>query len=56
MPNITDDDIKILMSQGNIDKNVAKELLILNNGELIESLVQLQSENFDLNELKKKKS
>ena len=54
MSEITDEDIKILMLQGNISKNIAKELLILNNGELVESLVQLQSENFDLNELKKK--
>ena len=55
MVNITDEDINILVSQGNIDKIVAKELLILNEGELVNSLVMVQSKDFDLEKMKKEK-
>ena len=55
MSNITDDDINILKNQGNLSLKDASELLVLNKGDLIESLLQVQSDNFDLNLLKKNK-
>ena len=54
MSNITDEDINILKNQGNISLKDASELLILNKGDLIKSLIQVQSENFDLNLIKNK--
>ena len=56
MENITDEDINILMAQGNISKKEAQELLTLNNGDLVESIVTIQMGNFNLEELRKKKN
>lgn len=56
MENITDEDINILMAQGNISKNEAKELLSLNDGNLVDSIVTIQTGNFDLEKLKKEKN
>ena len=56
MENITDDDINILMAQGNISKNDARELLSLNDGNLVDSIVTIQTGNFDLEKLKKEKN
>ena len=46
MVNITDEDIKILVSQGNVSKSMASELLRLNDGDIVESLVMLQRKRF----------
>lgn len=56
MENITDEDINILMTQGNITKIEARELLSLNNGNLVESIVTIQMGNFDLEKLREKKN
>ncbi len=56
MENITDEDINILMAQGNITKKEARELLALNDGDLVESIVTIQMGNFNLEELRKKKN
>ena len=56
MENITDEDFNILMAQGNISKNEAKELLSLNDGNLVDSIVTIQTGNFDLEKLKKEKN
>ena len=58
MSNITDEDVSILMNQSSITKNQARELLIINEGDLINSLFMLQTNEIDINnlkELKKKK-
>jgi hypothetical protein len=57
MSNITEEDVSILMSQANITKEQAREILIINNGNLVDSLVDFESGKIDLNklnELKKK--
>jgi NACalpha-BTF3-like transcription factor len=56
MENITDDDINILVAQGNITKKEATELLVLNNGDLVESIVTVQMGDFDLEKLRKEKN
>lgn len=56
MENITDGDINILVAQGNITKKDAKELLVLNNGDLVESIVTVQMGDFDLEKLRKEKN
>tara|TARA_B100000795_G_scaffold100424_1_gene73879 strand:+ start:491 stop:895 length:405 start_codon:yes stop_codon:yes gene_type:complete len=59
MSNITDEDVSILMNQSSITKNQARELLIINEGDLINSLFMLQTNEIDINnlkELKKKKN
>ena len=55
MNNITDEDVLILMKQSNITKKKAQELLILNDGDLVDSLYMLQTDEFDLEKKKKKK-
>ena len=39
---ITEEDIEILMSQTNINRNLAKELLIKNKGDIVECIVKLE--------------
>ena len=56
MNNITDEDVLILMKQSNITKKKAQELLILNDGDLVDSLYMLQTDEFDLEKIKKKKT
>lgn len=56
MENITDEDINILMAQGNISKNDARELLSLNDGNLVDSIVTIQTGDFDLEKLRKEKN
>jgi hypothetical protein len=56
MESITDEDINILMAQGNISKNEARELLSLNDGNLVDSIITIQSENFDLEKLRQAKN
>ena len=56
MESITDEDINILMAQGNISKNEARELLSLNDGNLVDSIITIQSENFDLEKLRQMKN
>ena len=55
MVNITDEDINILSSQGNVDRSLASELLTLNDGDIVESLVMLQTKDFDIEKIKKQK-
>ena len=40
---VNDDDIKILMEQTDIDKEMAKKLLIHNKGDLVESIIQIHN-------------
>ena len=56
MESITDEDINILMAQGNISKNEARELPSLNDGNLVDSIITIQSENFDLEKLRQMKN
>jgi hypothetical protein len=39
---ITEEDIEILMSQTNINRDLAKELLIKNKGDIVECIVKLE--------------
>ena len=55
MSNITEEDVSILMSQANITKEQAREILIINNGNLVDSLVDFESGKIDLNKLKEVK-
>ena len=55
MDNITDEDINIIISQGNITKNQAIELLRLHDGDIVNSIVYLQTQEFDLEKLKEEK-
>ena len=58
MSKITDEDVSILMNQTNITKSQAREVLLLKDGDLVESLVAVQTEEIDLsklNELKQDK-
>jgi hypothetical protein len=53
MPQITDEDVNILMSQANIDKKTAREVLIINNGELVDSICKLESGEINIKDLNK---
>ena len=53
MPQITDEDVNILMSQTNIDKKTAREVLIINNGELVDSICKLESGEINIKDLNK---
>ena len=55
MDNITDEDINIIISQGNITKNQAIELLRLHDGDIVNSIVYLETQEFDLEKLKEEK-
>ena len=51
--NVNDEDIKILMEQTGIDKEIAKKLLLHNKGDLVESIIQVHSNNIPDFNLKK---
>ena len=53
MSEITDEDVNILMSQANIDKKTAREVLIINNGDLVDSIYKLESGEIDVKDLEK---
>ncbi len=53
MSNITDEDVSILMSQANIDKKTAREVLIINNGDLVDSICKIESGEINVNDLEK---
>ena len=55
MKDIKDEDINILMNHCNINKEKAKKLLILNEGNIVESIFMMESGNCDLEKIKKKK-
>ena len=50
---VNDDDIKILMEQTDIDKEMAKKLLLHNKGDLVESIIQIH--NNDIPDFNSKK-
>jgi hypothetical protein len=51
MSNITDKDVNILMSQAGLKKETAREVLILKNGDLVESIVALETGEIDIHNL-----
>lgn len=51
MSNITDKDVNILMSQAGLKKETAREVLILKNGDLVESIVALETGEIDIDNL-----
>ena len=51
MSNISDDDVNILMSQAGLKKETARKVLILKNGNLVESIVALETGEIDINNL-----
>lgn len=51
MSNITDEDVNILMSQAGLKKEIAREVLILKNGDLVESIVALETGEIDIDNL-----
>ena len=53
MSQITDEDVNILMAQTNIDKKTAREVLIINNGELVDSICKLESGEINIKDLNK---
>ena len=55
MYNISDEDINILIKQYQIEKNIAKELLIINDGDIVNAIVMFESKDFDLDKIKKEK-
>tara|TARA_B100000767_G_C19707403_1_gene511182 strand:- start:578 stop:952 length:375 start_codon:yes stop_codon:yes gene_type:complete len=55
MYNISNDDLNILIKQYQIEKHIAKELLILNNGDIVNSIVMFESKDFNLNKIKEEK-
>ena len=55
MKDIKDEDINILMNHCNIDKEKAKKLLILNEGNIVESIFMIESGNCDFEKIKKEK-
>ena len=56
MDNITDDDINILISQGNITRKQALDLLSLYDGNIVDAIVYLQTEELNLEKLKEEKN
>ena len=55
MSNISDEDVNILMSQANIDKKKARKVLIINNGDLVDSICKIESGEIDLENIEKYK-
>ncbi len=53
MSNISDEDVNILMSQANIDKKKARKILIVNNGDLVDSICKIESGEIDLENIDK---
>ena len=56
MSNITDEDVSILMNQCGIKKEQAREVLILNEGELVKSIIELESGEINLENLEEIKN
>ena len=56
MDNITDDDINILISQGNITRKQALDLLSLYDGNIVDAIVYLQTEELNLEKLREEKN
>ena len=56
MDKITDEDINIITTQGNVSKTQAIDLLTLKDGDIVESLVYIQTQEFDLEKLKEEKN
>lgn len=53
MTSITDEDVNILMKQSSITKEQAREILILNEGNIVDSIIMINSDKIDLNNLEK---
>ena len=51
MSNITDEDVSILMNQCGIKKEQAREVLLLNEGNLVKSIIELESGEINLENL-----
>ena len=51
MSKITDEDVTILMSQANIDKKTAREILIINKGDLVDCIFKIENGEIDVNNL-----
>ena len=51
MSNITDADVSILMNQCGINKQHAREVLLLNKGDLVKSIIELESGEINLEKL-----
>ena len=48
MVNITEEDIDILIIQTNIPREQAKQILIANNGDLVDTIIKIQNNEIDL--------
>ena len=55
MSNITDEDVSILMNQCGIQKEQAREVLLLNEGDLVKSIIELESNQINLENLEEVK-
>lgn len=56
MSNITDEDVSILMNQCCIKKEQAREVLLLNEGDLVKSIIELESNQINLDNLEETKN
>ena len=56
MSNITDEDVSILMNQCGIKKEQAREVLLLNEGDLVKSIIELESNQINLDNLEETKN
>ena len=56
MSNITDEDVSILMNQCGIKKEQAREVLLLNGGDLVKSIIELESGEINLENLEEIKN
>ena len=55
MTEICEKDIDILVNQYNVEREKAKSLLILNEGDIVESIFMVETENCDINKIKNQK-
>jgi len=55
MTSITDEDVDILMKQCSITKEKAREILIFNEGNIVESIIMINTDKIDLNNLQNNK-
>uniref|UniRef100_A0A6C0J9E6 Nascent polypeptide-associated complex subunit alpha-like UBA domain-containing protein n=1 Tax=viral metagenome TaxID=1070528 RepID=A0A6C0J9E6_9ZZZZ len=55
MTSITDEDVDILMKQCSITKEKAREILIFNEGNIVESIIMINTDKIDLNNLQNDK-
>ena len=56
MSNITDEDVSILMNQCGINQENAREVLLLNGGNLVKSIIELESGEINLENLEEIKN